>query len=70
MIDDILVFGHDKKEHDARLEQVLCRLSKAGITLNQDKCCFGVSEVPFLGVVVSADGIRPDPEKLGGYQDS
>lgn len=64
MIDDILVFGRDKKEHDVRLEQVLSRLSKAGITLNQDKCCFGVSEVPFLGVVVSADGIRPDPDKL------
>lgn len=64
MVDNILVFDRDKKEHDACLEQVLSCLSKAGVTLNQDNCCFGVSKVFFLGVVVSADGIRSDPAKL------
>ncbi|XP_037515497.1 uncharacterized protein K02A2.6-like [Rhipicephalus sanguineus] len=64
MIDDILVFGRTRQEHDARLSQVLSRLAKAGITLNEDKCRFGVSEVSFLGVVVSAKGIRPDPSKV------
>lgn len=64
MIDDILVFGRTRQEHDARLSQVLSRLAKAGITLNEDKCRFGVSEVSFLGVVVSAQGIRPDPSKV------
>ncbi|XP_037504914.1 uncharacterized protein K02A2.6-like [Rhipicephalus sanguineus] len=63
MIDDILVFGRTRQEHDARLSQVLSRLAKAGIILNEDKCRFGVSEVSFLGVVVSAKGIRPDPSK-------
>nr|XP_037273535.1 uncharacterized protein LOC119165467 [Rhipicephalus microplus] len=64
MIDDILVFGRTREEHDARLSQVLSRLAKAGITLNQDKCRFGVSEVSFLGVIVSAQGIRPSPDKV------
>ncbi|XP_075530161.1 uncharacterized protein LOC142563495 [Dermacentor variabilis] len=64
IIDDILVFGRTRQEHDARLSQVLFRLAKAGITLNQDKCPFGVHEVSFLGVVVSAQGIRPDPGKV------
>ncbi|XP_075526568.1 uncharacterized protein LOC142558304 [Dermacentor variabilis] len=64
MIDDILVFGRTRQEHDARLSQVLSRLAKAGITLNQDKCRFGVPEISFLGVVVSAQGIRPDPGKV------
>ncbi|XP_072143386.1 uncharacterized protein [Dermacentor andersoni] len=64
MIDDILVFGRTRQEHDVRLSQVLSRLAKAGITLNQDKCRFGVPEVSFLGVVVSAQGIRPDPGKV------
>ncbi|XP_037528497.1 uncharacterized protein K02A2.6-like [Rhipicephalus sanguineus] len=64
MIDDVLVFGRDKKEHDLRLQQVLSRLEKAGVTLNSSKCKFGVSEVSFLGVIVSAEGIRPDPAKL------
>ncbi|XP_037515404.1 uncharacterized protein LOC119391827 [Rhipicephalus sanguineus] len=64
MIDDILVFGRTRQEHDARLSQVLSRLAKAGITLNEDKCRFGVSEVSFLGVVVSAKVIGPDPSKV------
>ncbi|XP_075556585.1 uncharacterized protein LOC142588643 [Dermacentor variabilis] len=64
MIDDIVVFGRTRQEHDARLSQVLSRLAKAGITLNQDKCRFGVPEVSFLGVVVSTQGIRPDPGKV------
>nr|XP_037270156.1 uncharacterized protein LOC119161741 [Rhipicephalus microplus] len=64
MIDDILVFGRTREEHDARLSQVLSRLAKAGLTLNQDKCRFGVSEVSFLGVIVSAQGIKPSPAKV------
>lgn len=64
MIDDILVFGRTREEHDARPSQALSRLAKAGITLNQDKCRFGVSEVSFLGVIVSAQGIRPSPDKV------
>ncbi|XP_037509314.1 uncharacterized protein K02A2.6-like [Rhipicephalus sanguineus] len=64
MRDDILVFGRTRQEHDARLSQVLSRLAKAGITSNEDKCRFGVSEVSFLGVVVSAKGIRLDPSKV------
>nr|XP_037285108.1 uncharacterized protein K02A2.6-like [Rhipicephalus microplus] len=64
MIDDILVFGRTREEHDARLSQVLSRLAKAGLTLNQDKCRFGVSEVSFLGVIVSAQHIKPSPDKV------
>ncbi|XP_077550696.1 uncharacterized protein LOC144163904 [Haemaphysalis longicornis] len=68
MIDDILVFGKTRKEHDQRLQQVLARLSKAGITLNRDKCSFGTNSVKFLGVVVSAHGISPDPDKVAAIK--
>lgn len=63
MINDNLFFVRTRQEHNARLSQVLSRLAKAGITLNQDKCRFGVSEVSFLKVV-SAEGIRPDPSQI------
>ena len=36
-IDDILIFGKDKYEHDARLKKVLGRLSQSGLTLNPEK---------------------------------
>ena len=52
MIDDILVFGQSQQEHDQRLESVLKRLTKAGITLNSEKCEFSKRSVKFLGMLL------------------
>ena len=35
-----------------------------GIKLNPDKCQFNVSEIKFLGHMISADGLKADPEKI------
>lgn len=43
---------------------MLSRLSKAGITLNVNKCAFRQCEVKFLEHTVSAEGIRVDPDKV------
>ena len=67
MMDDILVVGKDRKEHDERLEQVLIRLENAGLTLNKEKCEFGVSEVKFLGHVLNKEGISVDPDEGEGH---
>ena len=37
-MDDVLVHGADRAEHDARLKAVMKRLEDAGVTLNSDKC--------------------------------
>ncbi|CAB3999375.1 Retrovirus-related Pol poly from transposon [Paramuricea clavata] len=63
-IDDVLVHGATQEEHDGRLEAVLQRLVNANVTLNAEKCVFNVSSVKFLGQIVGADGIKPDPEKI------
>ncbi|XP_037520526.1 uncharacterized protein LOC119397159 [Rhipicephalus sanguineus] len=69
VIDDILVFGKTRSEHDHRLRQVMDRLAKAGVTLNREKCSFSTtSSVKFLGVVVSAEGIPPDPDKVAAIR--
>ena len=62
-MDDVLIFGKDVQEHDARLEQVLQQIQAAGATLNQEKCQFRKSSIKFLGHLVDATGIRPDPDK-------
>ncbi len=62
-IDDVLVWGRTQEEHDARLHAALEKIQKAGITLNMEKCDLSKSEVSFLGHVVSASGISPDPGK-------
>lgn len=64
MMDDVLIYGCDQAQHDERLRLTLDRLMSAGVTLNKEKCCFGVTEIKFLGCVLSRDGIRPDPEKV------
>lgn len=68
-IDDVLIWGMSQAEHDERLHNVLARLHKAGLTLNLDKCELNRSEVNFLGHVISANGVKPDPEKTSAVQD-
>ena len=62
-VDDILVTGRNKKEHDTRLHVVLKKLEVAGITLNKDKCKFSRNKIVFLGHVIDANGISADPAK-------
>ena len=40
------------------------RIKAAKMTLNKDKCKFGVSAVKFLGYIVDKYGIRADPDKI------
>ena len=68
-IDDVLVHAATQSQHDAILDQVLQRLSTAGVTLNSAKCEFNTKQVKFLGHIVSPEGIRPDPEKVSAVVD-
>lgn len=69
MIDDILVHGSTQEEHDSRLKSTLSSLSKAGVTLNAEKCEFSKTEVHFLGHVVNAEGISVSPNKVKAILD-
>ena len=63
-VDDILVFGNTKQEHDERLEQVFKIAQKQNIKFNLKKCKFGLSEVKYLGHKFSDKGISVDQEKI------
>ena len=62
--DDIIVFGSNVKEHDVRLEKVLATLCSRNLTLNPDKCKFGMEKLIFMGHVLSKDGIQPTGERV------
>ena len=47
-IDDLVVWGKTRQQHDERLEKLLQRVKKSGLKLNRDKCLFGVTEMTFL----------------------
>lgn len=63
-IDDINVGSKTFDEHLQHLEQVFLRLEQAGLKLSPEKCFFFKDKIPFLGHVVSREGIQTDPEKL------
>ena len=69
VMDDVLVFGKTKAEHDKRLFAVLQQIQKTGITLNTDKCEFWHDKLTFLGHVVNKEGISPDPAKIAAIKE-
>ncbi|KAL5516223.1 hypothetical protein EMCRGX_G001504 [Ephydatia muelleri] len=62
-IDDIIVFSASFPEHLERLTNVFLKLQDAGLKLKTEKCKFVQKAVKYLGHVVSAEGICPDPAK-------
>jgi hypothetical protein len=66
-IDDILVYG-SKEQHDQRLPEVLRILKQHGFTLNDDKCIYNVSEVNFMGHLLSEKGIKPADSKVAAIK--
>ncbi len=56
-IDDVVVWGETKEEHDEVVQ-------KSGLKLNKNKCQFGVREITHLGEKLSEAGVQPDPEKV------
>ena len=62
--DDILVWGRSEAEHNHRLEQVLERSRKVGLKLNRSKMKIMTAEVPYIGHVLTSNGLKPDPKKV------
>ena len=62
-LDDIIVKGSTFQEHLNNLRGVFTRLRAAGLKLSPRKCELFRKEVHFLGHIVSAEGIRTDPQK-------
>nr|XP_037276019.1 uncharacterized protein K02A2.6-like [Rhipicephalus microplus] len=63
-VDDVLIWGDSKEEHDERVIAVLRRAQEEGLTFNPAKCVFCTTQVAFLGDVIERDGIRPDPDVI------
>jgi hypothetical protein len=63
-IDDILVYSKTESDHEEHLRTVLQTLRDKQMYAKLSKCEFWLSEVTFLGHVVSAEGIRVDPKKI------
>jgi len=63
-VDNILILGKDKAEHDTRLIAVLQAVQAPGLTLNHEKHQFNQSCIFFLGYIIDSQGISQDPQKI------
>nr|XP_055073125.1 uncharacterized protein LOC129453092 [Misgurnus anguillicaudatus] len=63
-LDDILIFSPSMQEHTQHVRRVLRRLLENQLYVKAEKCEFHQKSVSFLGFVIAAGEIRPDPAKV------
>ena len=65
--DDILVYGSGTdymKDHDANLRQFLQRAREQNLKLNRKKLRLWLTEVAYMGHLLTSSGLKPDPMKV------
>ena len=62
--DDITVFSKSDEDHLKHLRKVFTKCQKFGLSLNPKKYHFSMIEGKLLGHIVSAEGIKIDPERV------
>ena len=68
--DDLIVHGKTVVEHDQSLRKLLARLEEKNLTLNGEKCTFGMGKVVFMGILLSKHGIGPIEEKVRAVKEA
>ncbi|MCL1462451.1 reverse transcriptase family protein, partial [Klebsiella pneumoniae] len=68
-IDDILIYSQSEEDHQHHLRLVLGKLREHQLYAKLSKCEFWLSEVKFLGHVISAKGVAVDPETVTAVTD-
>ena len=63
-LDDVLTYAETAEKVIGILDEVLKLLAKAGLKCKATKCSLFTQRVHYLGRVVTAEGIYPDPFKL------
>ena len=63
-VDEILIYSKSEREHEYHLRIVLQLLRDHLLYAKFSKCEFWLTQVRFLGHVVSASSLSVDPEKV------
>ncbi|KAJ6259180.1 hypothetical protein Dda_6078 [Drechslerella dactyloides] len=68
-LDDILIYSKDPSEHRIHVNQILETLNQHKLKVKPEKSEFEVTEVEFLGAIITPHGIKMDPKKVQAIQD-
>jgi hypothetical protein len=63
-IDNILIFSKTEEEHEKHIRLVLEKLRSNQLYAKFSECEFWLTEVAFLGHVISTGGVSVDPDKV------
>lgn len=63
-MDEILVAGKDKIDHQRELFDVLDRIQDYGFRLRHEKCDIEKDEVKFVGHIISGGQVKPNPKLI------
>lgn len=63
----MMLWGKKISQNDRRLKAVLVRCREKNLTLNREKCQIQRTEITYVGHL-TADGLKPDPEKICAIQ--
>ena len=69
-IDDIVIATETIEDHIMKIKEVFECLREAGFKMRAQKCDFMRTKTKYLGRIVSADGIKPNPEAVAKFQES
>ena len=69
VVDDILLYNEDFSTHLQRIQEMLTRCRKSGITLNRDKFVVATLSATFCGYTLSREGTSADPDKVDAIRD-
>ena len=62
-LDDFAILSDEFEQHLSDLRALLTKMREFGLRVNRDKCSFVCPSLKYLGHVISANGIEPDPDK-------
>ena len=63
-LDDILIYSDNEAEHKIHIKRVLQKLEEAGLQADITKCAFHVTQVPYLGLIITTEGVKMDSAKV------
>lgn len=68
-LDDVIIFSKTPEEHIEHLRTVLTALRQEQLQAKRSKCEFNRTELKFLGMIVSKDGLKVDESKVATVRD-
>ena len=70
---DILLYGEGdtyeeaSRDHDAKLHKLMMRCREQKVKLNKDKMKLCLDQVPYIGQLLTSQGLKPDHEKVKAF---